>query len=109
MCGLCGVLGVEDHWSDTLDTDVDGEALRLARRRDLAKRAGLANALLKTTKLKLKRWQTSGFMLSTATGRTILVPHLAALPAHLETLTGSAIDPLDPDFLASLSPLVPES
>lgn len=103
MCGLCGVLGVEDHWSDTLGDDTETEAFQLQRKRELERRTHLANIVLKNKRLKLKRWQANGFVLASPTGRTLLVPHIAVLAAHVETLTGTACDPLDPDFLTALS------
>ena len=103
MCGLCGVLGVEEHWSDTLGTDIASEEFQLQRKREIERRTSLANIVLQTQRLKLKRWQTNGFVLSSPTGRTILVPHIAALAAHVETLSGTACDPLDSSFLEALS------
>lgn len=94
MCGLCGVLGVQDHWSDTLGTQSETNDLRIKRRREKARRIQLANRFLAFYGVKLTDWPGGGYKLSTATGRTVLLPHLAAFCPQVEALCGRPVDPL---------------
>lgn len=95
MCGLCGVLGVGDHWSDTLDQQRSSDDLRIKRRREKTRRIALANRFLAFYGVKLSGVPSGGYKLSTATGRTILVEHLAAFCPQVEALCGRVVDPLD--------------
>jgi hypothetical protein len=104
MCGLCGVLGGSDHWTDaaarpgifTRNTDP------ASRRRERMHRVAAANCILKHYRLTLADWQGSTFLLSTATGKTEIVDNLAHLWAAAERLLGRRCDPLDPDLIARL-------
>ena len=97
MCGLCGVLGgAEDHW-----TDASARPATFAGRGGL-ERVALANRVLRPYGLKLADWQGASYVLSSATGRTEIVPHLAALWPAAERLLRRPCDPLDPGLLAAL-------
>ncbi len=102
MCGLCGVLGVGDHWSDTLGDQNQSDELRIKRRREKKWRIGLANRLLAFYGVKLSDWPAGGYKLSTATGRTILLDHLAAFCPQVEALCGKVLDPLDDALIANM-------
>ena len=95
MCGLCGVLGQGEHWSDTLSGNTGPDDLRIRRAREKARRIALANRFLSYYGVKLSDWQGGGYKLSTATGRTVLIDHLAAFCPHVEALCGRPVDPLD--------------
>ena len=107
MCALCGVLGGTEHWADAHARP--GAFTRntgpLERRRERARRVLTANRLLGAFGLALSDWQGSAFLLSTRTGKTVLVGDLAHLWAVAETLAGRPLDPLDPALLDRLEAL----
>lgn len=100
MCSLCGVLGVEDHWSDAVARpgvfSRNGEVRE--RRLERARRVEAANAVLRAYRLSLSDWQGRAYLLSTATGKTEVVENLAHLWPTAEKLCGRLFDPLDPDL-----------
>ena len=104
MCSLCGVLGGSGHWTDaaarpgvfTRNTDP------LQRRRERYNRVTGASRVLCYYGLTLSDWQSSSYVLSTATGKTELVDNLSHLWAAAEKLLGRPCDPLDPAFLERL-------
>jgi hypothetical protein len=95
MCGLCGVLGGGEHW-----TDRPGD--RAARRRERLEQVRLANAVLRHYGLKLADWQGASFLLTSRTGRMEVVDSLGALWAVAARLAGRRLDPLDPTLVAAL-------
>ena len=104
MCGLCGVLGAEDHWTDAAgntrvyrDGDQGG-----TRRQERLHRVAIGNKILARYGLKLSDWQGSSYILRNRTGRQQIVPHLAALWPAAEALAGRPCDPLDPDVIAAV-------
>ena len=104
MCALCGVLGVETHWSDAparpgiFTRNDDPHRRRLER----AKRIRLANAILGAYRLTLSDFQGRAYLLSTATGKTEVIETLAHLWPAAEKMSGRAFDPLDDSLLARL-------
>ncbi len=104
MCGLCGILGGEDHWTDTASSPAvfADRAVAQTRRHERLRRAALANAVLGHYGLKLSDWQGSSYLLSSHTGRTQVVQHLAALWPAAAELTNRPCDPLDPGLIAKL-------
>ena len=103
MCGLCGVLGAEAHWTDAAarpETIVGWGAS--TRRQERAKRIALANRILRHYALKLADFEGQSYVLRGATGRQELVPHLALMWAAAERLAGRPCDPLDPDLIKAL-------
>jgi hypothetical protein len=99
MCGLCGVLGGEAHWTDAAAV---GGQVQPSRRRERFARIELANSILRHYRLQLRDFQGSSYVLRSATGRQELVPHLPGMWAAAERLAGRACDPLDPALLAAL-------
>jgi hypothetical protein len=95
MCGLCGILGAGEHW-----TDRPGE--RAARRRERLERVRLVNAVLRHYGLKLEDWQGSSFLLTSRTGRMEIVDSLGALWPMAMRLAGRRLDPLDATLVAAL-------
>jgi hypothetical protein len=103
MCGLCGVLGAEDHWTDaSARPEAFGGETLLTRRQERFARIALANGILRHYGLKLGDFQGQRYVLRSATGRAELVPHLAGVWAAAEKLAGRPCDPLDPDLIAAL-------
>lgn len=113
MCTLCAIIAGEDHWSDfraeassshhphvSLE---DHLARRGERLRDRARRAQLASLILRPWRISVFDWEGETYLLRTSTGRHGLAPNLQSLWVVAEELAGTPIDPLDPDYLASLT------
>lgn len=105
MCGLCGVLGAEDHWTDAAgSTPIFGIAgASRTRRQERLRRAAICNKILANYGLNLSDWQGSAYILRNRTGRQEIVPHLAALWPTAEALAGRPCDPLDPEVIAAVT------
>jgi hypothetical protein len=100
MCGVCGILGDDGHWTDAAPSAAPGAgATRRARRLN---RVRLANAVLAPVALGLADWQGAKFLLSSRTGRTELVDNLAEIWQAAERILGRPLDPLDPGLIARL-------
>jgi hypothetical protein len=96
VCGLCGALAGSDHWSDAAVTAGGTRA----QRRQLRNR--VAGAVLAYYRLSLREAAGGSPVLQSATGQTVLVPHLGALWPAAERLAKRPVDPLDPDLVAAL-------
>jgi hypothetical protein len=104
MCSLCGVLGGRGHWTESTSTP-EAFASRLdatTRRRERQERTGIANRILTHYGLTLKDWGGSSYILSTKTGRTVIVDNLSEIWIAAEALTQGECDPLDEGLLADL-------
>lgn len=102
MCGLCGVLGTEDHWTEAHGGAFGNRTLHQTRRQERLHRVALVNKILARYGLKLSEWQGSSYVLKTRTGRSEIVPHLAAVWPLAEALAGRPCDPLDPEIVAAM-------
>ena len=103
MCGLCGVLGGEAHWTDAAARpEALGGQTQPTRRQERFARIALANRILAHYGLKLRDFQGQSYVLRSATGREELVPHLAGMWAAAERIVSRPCDPLDPDLIAAL-------
>ena len=96
MCGLCGLFGQADHWSDAahVASDRTGQAERQHR-------VAVANRVLAQFGLKLAAW-SNRYTLTSRTGRMAVVDTIGALWPEAERLSGRACDPLDPQIVAAL-------
>jgi hypothetical protein len=106
MCGLCGVLGAEDHWSEAAArprsfTGAPG-GTPPTRRQQRQRRIALANRVLQHYRLRLADFEGRSYLLRGATGRQEVVPHLVHLWAAAERLAGRPCDPLDEALIAAL-------
>ncbi len=106
MCALCGVLGGDGHWTDAAARPgiYTRNVGSLERRRERINRVACAQRVLDHYRLTLSDWQSSSFVLSTATGKTEIVENLTHLWAAAERLTGRPCDPLDPALIRELEP-----
>ena len=86
MCGLCGDLTPQDHWTDR------GAGSSAVRHR--LQRLQAVRALLQGTGLTVAEWRGRGYQLGNGRGRTVLVPDLGALWAEAERILGRPVDPL---------------
>jgi hypothetical protein len=96
MCGLCGALGVGDHWSSGA-----GSAALLAPAAERYRQAEAANRVLGLYGLRLKVW-ADRYTLHGRTGRSVVVGHMGELWPLAETLAGTAIDPLDASVMLAM-------
>lgn len=101
MCGLCGILGGQEHWSDFLPAANGARPARL-RRNERVRRASYLNTVLRAYGCSVSDWQGSKYQVSTFTGKTELVDDLGQLWAAVERLTGRIPDPLSVDVQALL-------
>ena len=92
MCGLCGIFGVSEHWTDSADGSAASKAERLHRVR-------IANAALEPFGLKVADWMNR-LTLSSRTGKSAVIDNFGALWPMAERLRGQACDPLDPELIA---------
>ncbi len=100
MCGLCGLLGVEQHWTD--GDALGRSALERSRRQERLQRVAICNKILAGYGLELSDWQGRCYLLKNRTGRSEILSHIAALWPAAEALAGRACDPLDPEVVAAL-------
>ena len=95
MCGLCGLLGEDVHWSDPLGDE-------LPRRRERLRRIAAIDRVLVPLRLKVEDFQGSAYLLLGATGRQELASGLEQLWSLAEPMLGRPLDPLDPVILKHL-------
>lgn len=101
MCGLCGLLAGESHWSDLLPSQNEEQGQR-RRRDERRRRVQFLNAALAAYACQVSDWQGSKYHLSTYTGKVELVDNLEQLWSAVERLTGQSPDPLAPAVLGRL-------
>ena len=89
MCGLCGIFGVSEHWTDSAEPS---KAERLHRVR-------IANEALAPFGLKVADWMNR-LTLSSHTGKSAVIDNFGALWPMAERLCGRLCDPLDPELIA---------
>ena len=104
MCGLCGVLGAEDHWTDAAGNSAvfGSREAGQTRRQERQYRVALANRVLRHYGFRLGDWEGASYLLSTLTGRSAIVDNLAALWPTAEQMIKRPCDPLDPALIAAL-------
>ena len=92
MCGLCGLLGEDQHWSSLPTNGQSSNAVlrRLARSRRIA----IVNRMLDARRVRVSDWQGSQYLVSTATGKTLLAMNLPDIWRAVAELTGSPFEPL---------------
>jgi hypothetical protein len=95
MCGLCGLLGEDVHWSDPLGDE-------LPRRRERLRRIGAINKVVAPFRLKVEDFQGVSYLLLGATGKQELASGLDQLWQRAEQLIGRPLDPLDERLLSQL-------
>ena len=104
MCGLCGALGAEVHWSDAAarPETFAGRHAPPTRRQERYQRIALTNRILRHYNLQLGDFAGQSYILRGATGRQEVVPHLVGMWAAAERLAGRPCDPLDAGLIAAL-------
>jgi hypothetical protein len=102
MCGLCGVLGADNHWTDASARPETFGDRGTTRRQERFARIALVNRILCHYGLKLGDFEGQSYLLRSATGRAELVPHLAGMWSAAARLAGRPCDPLAPELIAAL-------
>ena len=122
MCGLCGILEGERHWTERAaspaifgpaGSGADGHGAggggaaadgqpRMTAARERQERVRLVNRVLGPLGLGLAEWAPASYVLRTKTGRSEMVSTLGDLWPAAERLLGRPCDPLDPTLLARL-------
>ncbi|MGI9433906.1 MAG: hypothetical protein ACR2Q4_03605 [Geminicoccaceae bacterium] len=103
MCGLCGLFGVAVHWTDVAaapDAFAGGKEQTL--RQERFARISLANRILRHYGLKLSDVAGRSYLLTSATGKQVIVPDIMAIWTEAEKLLGRPCDPLDPGLIEHL-------
>ena len=89
MCGLCGVLGSEEHWAET------GGA------RSHVFRAALLDRVLGRFGLSLDHW-AGRYVVRDRKGRSTVAGDLPGVWVAAEQLAGRPLDPLEPGLVEAL-------
>ncbi|PVZ19558.1 MULTISPECIES: hypothetical protein [unclassified Pseudomonas] len=95
MCGLCGLIGEDGHWSDPL-----GDSL--PRRRERLRRLAAINQVLAPFRLKVSDVQGASYLIQGPTGRQALATGLDELWQQAEAVIGKPLDPLAGNILDAL-------
>ena len=95
MCGLCGLIGEDGHWSDPLGDSVP-------RRRERLRRIAAINRVVAPFRITVSDVQGASYLVQGATGRQALAIGLEALWQQAQLLAGRPLDPLDPRILEAL-------
>ncbi len=91
MCGLCGMLGGEVHWTEeAASAEERGATIPVTRRAERLHRVALINAVLGHYSLALTDWQGASYLLSNRTGRNEIVANLASRGRHARAALRSA-------------------
>jgi hypothetical protein len=104
MCGMCGLLGGGNHWSNTIPP-VKGANARRQRLIHVA----LANRVLASYRLRLDDFHGQSFILSSPTGASELVGDVAQVWRVAEEMLGRTLDPLTLFATDEASPSTPPS
>jgi hypothetical protein len=101
MCGLCGMLGGEAHWTDAGNPASEDQHAQV-RRRERQLRVACLNRVLRAFACTVSDWQSHAYLISTFTGKTEIVENLTQLWPAVERLSGRRVDPLAADLLDRL-------
>jgi hypothetical protein len=94
MCGMCGLLGGGNHWSDTTAPGAGVGAGTPNARRQRLLQAALANRILLPLRLRLDDFHGQSFVLSSPTGASEMVGDFAQVWKVAERMLGRPLDPL---------------
>ncbi len=105
MCGLCGLLGIT-HWTETsAHVDAFTGGRRKTLRSERLHRIKIVNAALAPSRAILSDFQATNYIISSATGKKLVIDDIQAVWGAYEKLTGVVFDPIDPDVLDHLDPM----
>jgi hypothetical protein len=89
MCGMCGLLGGGNHWSNAIPPGAGANT-----RRQRLIHVALANRVLASYRLRLDDFHGQSFVLSSPTGTSELVGDFAQVWRVAEQMLGRPLDPL---------------
>jgi hypothetical protein len=92
MCGVCGSLGGEEHWSSGAGL-IQGEHV-LTRRAERAKRIRVINRALLPLRVTVSDWQGRMYLVAGPTGKQTVVDSLPHIWQAAQDMTGRSLDPL---------------
>lgn len=92
MCGVCGTLGGEEHWSSGAGRIQGSDGL--TRRAERAQRIRILNLVLGPLKVRISDWHGRSFLVVGSTGKQQVVDSLPHIWSAVQTMTGRCIDPL---------------
>ncbi|PRN02033.1 hypothetical protein A0O30_24850 [Pseudomonas sp. LLC-1] len=98
MCGLCGLMGEDAHWSDPLDSS-------LPARRERLRRIASINQVVAPFRLKVSDVQGATYLVQGPTGKQGIASGLEQLWQVAEGILNRKLDPLDPRILDHLEAL----
>ncbi len=92
MCGVCGTLGGEEHWSTASGRlQLDDAPTRRAER---ARRIRIINAVVRGLQVQVSDWQGRYYLVAGPTGKQQVVDSLPHVWAALQEVAGRSVDPL---------------
>ena len=94
MCGVCGSLGGEEHWSSGAGR-IQIEAAP-TRRAERAKRIRLINRVLAASRMTVTDWQGRFYLVAGPTGKQQVVDSLPHIWQAVQEMGGRSVDPLAP-------------
>lgn len=92
MCGVCGSLGGEEHWSSGAGRIQGDEAP--TRRAERAKRIRLINRMLAASRVTVTDWQGRFYLVAGPTGKQQVVDSLPHIWQAVQEMSGRSVDPL---------------
>ena len=92
MCGVCGSLGGEEHWSSGTGR-IQGESAP-TRRAERAKRIRVINRALLPLRVTVSDWQGRLYLVAGPTGKQMVVDSLPHIWQAAQEITGRSLDPL---------------
>ena len=101
MCGLCGVLGSKVHWTDS-DSKLANRRVSATFRRERLYQIEIINKIIKKYGLHISDWHGASFLISSSTGATEIVNHIASVWEVAKKMSGKFFDPLDLTLLENL-------
>ena len=92
MCGVCGALGGEEHWSTASGRlQLDDAPTRRAER---GRRIRIINEVVRGLQVRVSDWQGRYYLVAGPTGKQQVVDSLPHVWAALQDVAGRSVDPL---------------
>jgi hypothetical protein len=92
MCGVCGTLGGEEHWSTASGRlQLDDAPTRRAER---GRRIRIINEVVRSLQVRVSDWQGRYYLVAGPTGKQQVVDSLPHVWAALQDVAGRSVDPL---------------
>jgi hypothetical protein len=92
MCGVCGALGGEEHWSTASGRlQLDDAPTRRAER---GRRIRIINEVVRGLQVRVSDWQGRYYLVAGPTGKQQVVDSLPHVWAALQEVARRSVDPL---------------